>query len=82
MKSLSKQTFIAARRKYSVEIICNLKFVYYFEVPNPVKPYLMNTIFKKRTPARILPAFRTIALSALFFAFIILTLYVLINSPA
>jgi hypothetical protein len=56
--------------------------VYYFEAPNPEKLYLMNIISKKRTPIRLLPAFRTVALSALFFAFIVLTLYVLINSPA
>jgi hypothetical protein len=56
--------------------------MYYFEAPNPEKSILMNTISKKRTPARLLPSFRTIALSIFFFAFLILALYVLINSPA
>lgn len=42
----------------------------------------MNTDSKKLKVTRAISAFRTLAFSIMFFAFIILTLYVLINSPA
>ncbi len=54
----------------------------YLELPITEKPIVMNTVLKKRNVIRLFPALRTLALSVLFFIFIIMSLYVLINSPA
>ncbi len=55
---------------------------YYLTGSISEKPNPMNSISKKRTSLRSITNVRTIGLSLLFFAFIAVTLYVLINSPA
>lgn len=64
-------------------IICIWKFVHYFEVPIPFKANnQMKTIAKKLSAVNPVLLLRNLALSIAFIAFLVITLYVLINSPA